>query len=140
MSGAEVRELRYDERMRRVIALSIVFGVGSMSCAAEEQAGVCGGESAIQVWSGSGWFPFLFGPKALGERPVVHISTGTPEMPKFETLVVEPCGAGGVVVDVAVGRGERARSGIDGSHADGAITPIDVDRVRVEYARIVDAT
>lgn len=84
--------------MDRVIALSISLVV-STGCTAEEQAGVCGGESASQVWSGSGWFPFLFGPKALGERPVVHISTGTPEMPKSGTLVVEPCGAGGVVVD-----------------------------------------
>lgn len=102
MSGAEVRELRYDERMRRVIALSIVFGVGSMSCGAEEQAGVCGGESAIQVWSGSAGLPFLFdGLKTLGERPVAHVVMGTGDTMTSGTIVVGPCGADAVVVDDA---------------------------------------
>lgn len=99
LSGAEARELRYDERMRRVIALSILFGVVSASCATEEQAGVCGGASAIHVWSGSARFPFSLGPRTLGGRPVVHTVTGTGETAILGTVIVEPCGAGTVIVD-----------------------------------------
>ncbi len=79
--------------MVRALVSGLCVGAALVSCSVDS-AGVCGGEAPIQLWEGSASVPF-FGFSSLGERTIAHVSAADTRA----TLVVEPCGAGAVVVD-----------------------------------------